>query len=142
MRTTVVATRASAVAVNVMVVETPDTSAVTVFVPADEPRVRVVWARPFVPVLTEAVDREPPPAVTANVTVTPDNPSPFWSRTSTTKGLDNSLLTTSDWLLPLIRWIDVATRAAASAVAVNVTGVVMPVAVAVTVFVPAVEPRV
>ena len=38
--------------------------------------------------------------------------------------------------------MEVATRAAASAVAVNVTGVVMPVAVAVTVFVPAVEPSV
>ena len=39
--TTVVATNASAVAVNVMVVDIPDTSAVTVFVPAVEPSVSV-----------------------------------------------------------------------------------------------------
>ena len=42
-----------------------------------------------------------------------------------------------------MRTIDVAARSSASAVAVNVTGVVTPLAVAVTVFVPAAyEPRV
>ena len=93
-----VATRASAVpvAVKVMVVEMPDTSAVTVFVPAVEPRVSVASALPSAPVVTDVADREPPPPVTAKATVTPDRASPFWSFTCTTKGLDSSLLTTAD----------------------------------------------
>ena len=92
--------------------------------------------------MTEAVESVPPPAVTANATVTPDKASPSWSLTSTTNGSDNSVLTVAVWLLPDIRTRFVATRATAVAVAVNVIGVAMPEAVAVTVFVPVVEPRV
>ena len=49
-----VATRASAVPVAVKVMEViPETVAVTVLVPADEPSVSVDDARPFEPVVTE-----------------------------------------------------------------------------------------
>ena len=80
---------AAAVPVAVKVIAViPDTVAVTVFVPAVEPSVSVDEARPLAFVVTEDADSVPPPPVTANATVTPESASPFWSWTSTTKGLD------------------------------------------------------
>ena len=75
----------AAVAVKVIAV-IPDTVAVTVFVPAVEPSVSVADARPPAFVVTLEADSDPPPAVTAKATVTPDSASPSWSRTSTMNG--------------------------------------------------------
>ena len=72
---------AAAVPVAVKVIAViPDTVAVTVFVPAVEPSVSVDDALcRLEPVVTDVADSDPPPPVTANVTVTPESASPFWS---------------------------------------------------------------
>ena len=83
-------------------------------------------ARPLAFVVTELADSVPPPAVTANATVIPDNASPSWSRTSTTNGLSREVLTVSVWLLPDMRTTVVATNAAAATTIVKVLDDAIP----------------
>ena len=61
--------------------------AVTVFVPALAPKVRVLDARPELLVETLVALSDPPPAVTANVTATPETALPPESVTFTVNGL-------------------------------------------------------
>jgi hypothetical protein len=67
--------------------DSPVDVAVTVFVPVVGPNVRVVDALPSVPVEAEEADNDPPPAVTANVTLTPLTGLLLASLTITTNGL-------------------------------------------------------
>ena len=66
---------------------TPVTRAATVLSPGASPSVSRVCARPLLFVVALAGETLPPPAVTANLTVTPDTGSSFSSITSTTSGL-------------------------------------------------------
>ena len=112
----------------------PATVASTVFAPTTVvPRVRVVSAWPFVPVVAVVVLRLPPPAVTANVTDTFDMAVPAWSRTSTTNASANATPGSAVWLSPEIFTSVVATWLT---VAVNVTFSAIPSTVASTVWAP------
>jgi hypothetical protein len=75
--------------------ESPVEVAVTVLllVPAVVPRVRVEEAFPSEPVVVLVTDRDPPPAVTANATLTPLTGLLLASFTITTKGLDSAVPT-------------------------------------------------
>jgi hypothetical protein len=80
---------APAVPVTLNVTGDPDSPvdvAVTVFVPAVVPSVSVVEAFPSVPVVAEVADRDPFPAVMANVTLTPLTGLLLASFAITTKG--------------------------------------------------------
>jgi len=75
--------------------DSPVDVAVTVllFVPVVGPNVKVVDALPSVPVEAEEADNDPPPAVTANVTLTPLTGLLLVSLTITTKGLASAVPT-------------------------------------------------
>ena len=76
------------VAVNVTGLPDSDPDvALTVLVPAVDPNVSVLEASPELLVDTVAALSEPPPAVTANVTVTPETALPPASATFTVNGL-------------------------------------------------------
>ena len=63
--------------------------AVTAFVPAADPKVRMLEARPrLLVVATDAVN-DPPPETTLKLTLTPDTALPLASVTLTTNGLDS-----------------------------------------------------
>src|SRR6267143_1080142 len=64
----------------------PFTLAVSVWVPALGPRVRVTAATPSLPVEGVGDETEPPPSPTTHVTVTPDFPFPCASWTITLWG--------------------------------------------------------
>ena len=64
----------------------PD-AVVTVFVPALEPKVNILDASPKLLVDTFVALRDPPPAVTANVTATPETGLPAASVAFTVNGL-------------------------------------------------------
>ena len=64
--------------------------AVTVFVPAPGPNVRVVDASPEELVVTLVALNDPPPAVTAKVTVTPETGLLLASATFTVNGFANA----------------------------------------------------
>src|SRR5206468_6871309 len=132
------------VAVNVtgLPVSEPEV-AVSVFDPAVVPSVQLVTAAiPFAPVVTGAVGfTVPPPDATANVTEAPGTGLSNWSCTMTEGAIATAAPAVAVWLLPALTAICEAL--AAVPVAVNVTGLpVRPVAVAVSVFVPAVVPTV
>ena len=100
---TVMVDRAPAVPVALNVTGDPDRPvdvAVTVFVPAVVPSVSVVEAFPFDPVMAEVADREPPPAVMLNATLTPLTGFPLASFTITTRGLGSTVPTVPFWLSP------------------------------------------
>ena len=59
-----------------------------VFLPGVAPNVMVVRALPVISVMTFEADRRPPPAVTVNVTGTPENLKPRSSCTATMTGRD------------------------------------------------------
>src|SRR4051812_5527232 len=63
--------------------ERPATVAVTPFAPAVDPSVRVVCAVPAALDVEVFAESEPPPALTANVTVAPATPLPAASVTAT-----------------------------------------------------------
>jgi hypothetical protein len=66
---------------------------VLVFVPAVGPNVRVEEAFPSEPVVVLVTDRDPPPAATANITLTPLTGLLLASFTITTNGLDSTVPT-------------------------------------------------
>jgi hypothetical protein len=114
---------------------------VLLLVPAVVPSVRVEDALPSEPVVVLVTDREPPPVVTANVTLAPPTALLLASLTITTKGLDSVVPTVALWLFPEKRAI--LDGGPAVPVALKVTGEPeSPMEVAVTVLVPAVVPRV
>jgi len=80
--------------------ESPVEVAVTVFVPAVGPSVKVEEALPSELVVVLVTERDPPPAVTANVTLTPLTGLLLASLTITTKGLDSAVPTVPLWPLP------------------------------------------
>jgi len=86
----------------------PETLAVTVFDPAAAPSLSEVDAVPCAPVAADAGVTVPPPAVTANATVTPETGFMFASITVTTNGLVNVAPTDPLWLLPDVMTICVA----------------------------------
>jgi hypothetical protein len=93
---------APAVAVAVKVTEPmPLAVATTRFVPVTVPRVSCVEADPALSVTTLAEETDPPPAVTAKVTVTPGMFAPALVLTRTTSGLGSVVATTPVWLFPL-----------------------------------------
>src|ERR1041385_2462096 len=117
--------------------------AVRVLAPAVVPRVHdVTAASPLALVVTGVVGLTvPPPEATAKVTATPATGLLNWSRTITEGGVATADPTVAVWALPALS----AREAAAPVVpvAVNVTGLpASPLEVAVSVFVPAVVPRV
>ncbi len=122
--------------------ERPLLVAVSVFVPAVVPRVQLpTVAMPEESVVAELPVIEPPPEATAKVTTTPDTGLLFASVTSTLGLVATAVPTVADWLLPAFRVILVAGPAVP--VAVKVTGEPeRPLLVALSVFVPAVVPRV
>jgi hypothetical protein len=75
--------------------DSPVEVAVTVLllVPAVVPRVRVEEAFPSEPVVVLVTDREPPPEVTENATLTPLTALLLASLTITTNGLDSVIPT-------------------------------------------------
>jgi len=121
--------------------DSPADVAVTVFAPTVVPNVRTVDALPSAPVEVEVDDKDPPPAVTANVTLAPLTGLLFASLTITTKGLGSVVPT--DALCPFPENRDMLVAGPAVPVALKVTGdPESPVDVAVTVFVPDVVPNV
>src|SRR5205823_5190466 len=102
----------------------------------------VTVAIPLAPVVTGVVGvTVPPPDPTANVTLTPPTGLPFASRTTTEGAIGTADPAVADWPFPALIAIWLAVPAVP--VAVNVTGLpVSPVAVAVSVFGPAVGPPV
>src|SRR5439155_1712888 len=123
-------------------VSVPDV-AVSVFVPAVVPSVHEVTAAiPSAPVVTGDVGvTVPPPDATANVTDTPATGSPFASCTLADAPTATAVPAVAVWLFPPLSAIVLA----ASAVPVPVALPVLPVSVpdvAVSVFVPAVAPKV
>src|SRR5439155_914737 len=131
-----------AVKVTGLPVSVPDV-AVRVFGPAVGPRVHDVTAAiPFAFVGTGVVGLTvPPPEATAKVTLTPATGLPFASRTVTAGATSTAVPAVAVWPLPALIAIELA--APAVLVAVKVTGLpVSPVEVAVSVFGPAVGPRV
>src|SRR5881396_1088103 len=115
--------------------------AVSVLLPAVVPRVQAVTtAIPLASVDTAVTGlTAPPPVVTANVTATPATGLLNWSRTSTAGVVATAVPTVADCVLPA--WIVSCAAAPAVAVAVNVTGLTVPVE-ALSVLLPAVVPRV
>jgi hypothetical protein len=95
-------------------------------------------AIPSPPVTTEPGDTTPVPLVTANVTVAPDISAPLWFRTLTPGGSATNEFAAACCDSALTASID---PGATMPVAVNVT-VGSPLTVAVSVFVPGVEPSV
>jgi hypothetical protein len=73
--------------------ERPVEVAATVFAPAVVPRVRVEEALPSEPVVVLVTERDPPPEVTAKVTLTPLTALLLASFTITTNGLDSTVPT-------------------------------------------------
>jgi hypothetical protein len=121
----------------------PAEEAVTVFVPAVAPNVRFVEASPVLSVVAVVALSVPPPAVTAKVTGAPETPLPFTSDTLTAKGAGSGCPGAAVWAFPLVITRFAADPVVVLAVAVNVIG--LPARVpefAVTVFAPAVLPRV
>src|SRR5882724_8813533 len=120
----------------------PGAVALRVFAPAVVPSVQdVTAASPAAVVVTGAVGfTVPPPVATANVTATPATGLPFASRTITAGLTATAVPAVADWPLPALTAIELA--APAVPVAVNVIGLpVSPVAVALSVFGPAMVPR-
>src|SRR5881396_2383946 len=136
-----VATSAVAVAVNVTGLPVPR-EAVSVLLPAVVPSVQaVVAAIPLASVDTAVTGLTvPPPDVTANVTATPATGLLNWSRMSTAGGVAIAVPTVAACVSPA--WIVSCVAAPAVPVAVKVTGVPVPAAVAVSVLLPAVVPSV
>src|SRR3989442_6045060 len=93
----------------------PFTLAVSVFVPALGPSVRITEATPLPPVTGDVNETVPPPSPTAHVTVTPDLALPCPSLTSTLCVVARVVLTEPVWLLPPFRAIWVALPAVAVA---------------------------
>src|SRR3989442_9069288 len=93
----------------------PFTLAVSVFVPALGPSVRIAEATPLPPVTGDVNETVPPPSPTAHVTVTPDLALPCPSLTSTLCVVARVVLTEPVWLLPPFRAIWVALPAVAGA---------------------------
>lgn len=81
------------VAVNVAGVGMPETLAVTVLVAATVPSVRVLLDRPLEFVELEELEREPPPAVTAQLTVAPETEFPLESLTTAVNAVPKVLPT-------------------------------------------------
>ncbi len=80
----------------------PAALAVSVLLPAVEPRIQeVAAATPFAPVTTGAVgSTEPPPVATAKVTLTPATGLPLASRAITDGGVATAVPAVAVWLLP------------------------------------------
>jgi hypothetical protein len=116
--------------------------AVTVLVPAVEPSVRVLNACPLESEETCEAESNPPPAVTANATLTPETAVPFASVTLTTNGAAKGCPAVPLWLFPLSAVMVFAGPApVATPVAVKVMG--LPAKAppdAVTVLAPTVDP--
>ena len=120
--------------------------AVTVYIPALSPSLKLVEASPLVLVGHVVVPRDCPVApggaeAIAKLTVAPDTGLPPASVTVTIRGSERAVLIAPDWLLPLVSAMVVA--APTVAVAVKVTGLPLkPPDAAVTVYVPALFPNV
>src|SRR5439155_889769 len=114
--------------------------AVSEFGPAVGPKVHdVTAATPLAFVVTGVVGvTAPPPAATANVTLTPATGFPFASRTITDGSTGTAVPAVAVWPLPAL--IAICVAAPAVAVAVKVTG--EPAPVACTIWVPACVPNV
>ena len=129
-----------------------DTS--TRFGPAEGPRVRITPARPSASVGTcSTVNRPlklPSPAVTVKVTAASGRRSPYWSRTSTTRGRASTVPGACCWPSPETISSAEGTGSLATPVAVKITGsrrltgarTVCPSTVAPTVWAPGCGPRV
>src|SRR5216117_1220385 len=130
-----------AVAVNVTGVAVPAV-AVSVLAPADVPSVQdVIVAIPLASVLTAVAGLTVPlPDATAKRTGTPAVGLSNWSRTSTAGGVAIAVPTVAACVSPA--WIVTCVASPAVPVAVKVTGVPVPAAVAVSVLLPAVVPSV
>src|SRR6267143_4741554 len=98
----------------------PFTLAVSVWVPALGPSVRVTEATPLLPVTGDADDTDPPPLPTTQVTEIPVFPFPCASITITLCAVARVLFTEPVWLLPPFNTICVAFPAVA--VALMLTG--------------------
>jgi hypothetical protein len=98
----------------------PVTFAVSVWVPALGPSVRVTDATPVLPVTGDVDDTDPPPLPTTQVTEIPGFPFPCASITITLCGVARALFTGPVWLLPPFNTICVAFPAVA--VALMLTG--------------------
>ena len=85
----------------------PATVAVARFAPAAGPRVQRVLAVPAALVMLLAGARDPPPAVTAQATVTPATGCPDALVTDTLNAVGNSVPAAAVWLLPATRVTDV-----------------------------------
>src|SRR6266550_4704146 len=134
-----VAAPAMAVAVNVTGVAVPAV-AVSVLAPADVPSVQdVIVAIPLASVMTAVGLTVPLPDATAKRTGTPAVGLSNWSRTSTAGGVATAVPTVPECVGPA--WIVSCVATPAVAVAVNVTGLTVPVE-ALSVLAPAVVPRV
>jgi hypothetical protein len=106
--------------------ESPDTVAVSVFVPAVVPRVQEVTAaipEEFVDTVVEG-RRDPPPDATAKVTAVPDTGLPPESVTMTDGAIATAEPAVAVWLLPAFTAMVVA--APTVTVTVAVTGVNAP----------------
>src|SRR5205809_948802 len=114
-----------AVAVNVTGVAVPAV-AVSVLAPADVPSVQdVIVAIPFASVLTAVAGLTVPlPDATAKRTGTPAVGLSNWSRTSTAGGVATAVPTVPDCVSPA--WIVSCVATPAVPVAVNVTGLTLP----------------
>jgi hypothetical protein len=113
---------------------------VAVWIPAEEPRIRRVAARPSAPVATS--DGLTLPLGAAHCTVTPETGLPNWSVTSTTRESGSAVPTGALWLSP--ERAATAWGGAALAVAAKVTTrpdpVPAPTTLAETAWAPAVPP--
>jgi hypothetical protein len=124
--------------VNVAGAPIPETEAVTVLVPTVVPVVKLHWTCPKPLVVVVQLETAPPPAVTAQVTVTPETTFEFESFTTATKGEESAAPATAD--CPPPDETEMLAAVPAVAVSVNVAGVEIPETEAVTVFVPAMVP--
>ena len=143
----VVATDTTAVLVrlNDADVATPETLAVTEYVPVVTLAVKVgAVAMPLLLVVsvTEVLSPENVPLAplegAAKVTVTPLIALPFWSLTVASSAVANAVLTVALWGVPTVAVMVVATDCAALLVRRNEAEVPMPVTPAVTEYVPVV----
>src|SRR5204863_4630730 len=116
--------------------------AVSVLLPAVVPSVHdVIVAIPLASVMTAVAGLTVPlPDATAKRTGTPAVGLSSWARTSTAGGVATAVPTVADCVLPA--WIVSCVAWPAVPVAVKVTGVPVPAAVAVSVLAPAVVPSV
>src|SRR2546425_1133064 len=121
----------------------PLDEAVSVFGPAVGPRVHdVTVAMPLVPVVTAVVGTtDPPPEATAKVTATPLTGLPLASCTITDGSTGTAVPAVADWLFPVLRPLSAAAPLFPVAVIVRALPV-SPLDEAVSVFGPAVGPRV